>query len=467
MVWTGILVAVYVLIALSIIVSLLLNGVRPSKTLAWLLAIFTIPVGGILLYLLLGRNRRKQKLYTRQFRLPLPTSPPEGETCPPLNRRMDQMRTMVENQAGFPLSCDNEVELLKDGEKTFTHIFRALESARESIHVQYYIFEEGELADRLLDLFAAKEASGVQVRLIYDSIGSLSLSRAYLRRLREAGIEVYNFLPYRFGKFLTSLNYRNHRKIIVVDGKIAFTGGINISDKYLKGDKNLGKWHDMHLMVRGSAAHHLDAVFIHDWEMVSGIRLQVSPPSFPTRPGKNRVQVLATGPDDDFALMEKLYFSLINGARKHVYITNPYIIPSHAILTALHTAALGGVDVRLLLSAKADSEVVSWCVRSYFQRFLKAGVRIFLYPEGFLHSKIITIDDEVATIGTANVDDRSFQHNYEVNAVVYESHTAMALRRYFEEDSAKSMELDYETFSKRPWRHKLAEGAARIMSPLL
>jgi cardiolipin synthase len=465
--WTGILVAVYVLIALSIIVSLLLNGVRPSKTLAWLLAIFTIPVGGILLYLLLGRNRRKQKLYTRKIRQPLPATPGDVDACPPLTRRMDLMRTLVESQAGFPLSCDNEVELLKDGEKTFTQIFRALESARESIHVQYYIFEEGELADRLLELFAAKEASGVEVRLIYDSIGSLSLSRAYLRRLREAGIEVHNFLPYRFGKFLTSLNYRNHRKIIVVDGKIAFTGGINISDKYLKGDKNLGKWHDMHLMIRGSAAHHLDTVFLHDWEMVSGHRLPSHPPAFPSRPGINRVQILATGPDDDFALMEKLYFSLINGARKHIYITNPYIIPSHAILTALHTAALGGIDVRLLLSAKADSAVVSWCVRSYFQRFLKAGVRIFLYPEGFLHSKIITIDDEVSTIGTANVDDRSFQHNYEVNAVVYERGPALELRRYFEEDSAKSLELDFETYSRRPWLHKLAEGAARIMSPLL
>ncbi|MFZ9003463.1 MAG: cardiolipin synthase [Robiginitalea sp.] len=465
--WTGIGIALYILIAISIVVSLLLNGIRPSKTLAWLLAIFTIPVGGILLYLMVGRNRRKQKVYTRHTRLPEPPHSGSQPSVPPLSQRMGQIRTLIEKHSGFPLSTDNELELLKDGENTFKRIFEALQAAEESIHVQYYIFEEGELADRLLELFVRKEAAGVEVRLIYDSIGSLSLSRGYLKRLRNAGIEVHNFLPYRFGKFLTSLNYRNHRKIIVVDGKIAFTGGINISDKYLKGDRHLGMWHDMHLMVRGHAAHQLDAVFINDWELVSGKRLEIKAPAYKTPPGSNRVQILATGPDDDFPLMEQLYFSLINSARSRIYITNPYIIPSHAIMTALHTAALSGVDVRLMVSAQADSAVVTWCVRSYFQRFLRAGIRIFLYPEGFLHSKIITVDDAMCTIGTANVDDRSFQHNYEVNAVIYQSGTARELRNYFEADSKKSIELEYDTFRQRPWRYRLAEGAARTVSPLL
>ncbi len=419
------------------------------------------------MYLMVGRNRRKQKVYTRRLRLP--ATAPDGmqPRVAPLRKRLDQIRTLIEKHAGYPLSTNNHVELLKDGKNTFNRIFEALQQARESIHVQYYIFEEGELADRLLELFVEKEAAGVEVRLIYDSIGSLSLSRAYLKRLREAGIEVHNFLPYRFGKFLTSLNYRNHRKIIVVDGKIAFTGGINISDKYLKGDQYLGMWHDMHLMVRGQAAHQLNTVFINDWEMVSGKKLEITAPQFGSLPGRKQVQILPTGPDDDFPLMEKMYFSLINGARKHLYITNPYIIPSHAIMTAIHTAALSGVDVRLLLSARADSRVVNWCVRSYFQRFLQAGVRIFLYPEGFLHSKIITVDDAVCTIGTANVDDRSFQHNYEVNAVVYDARTARELRDYFLEDSEKSLELDYDHFRERPWGHRLAEGAARTISPLL
>lgn len=419
------------------------------------------------MYLMVGRNRRKQKAYKKHLRYPGPVAAAPDPDTPGLSRRMDQIRFLIEKNAGFSLTGDNELELLRDGRETFTRIFQALEDARESIHVQYYIFEEGELADRLLKLFVEKEAAGVEVRLIYDNIGSFSLSRAYLKRLREGGIEVHNFLPFRFGKFLTSLNYRNHRKIIVIDGHTAFTGGINISDKYLKGDRNLGMWHDMHLMLRGSAAHHLDTVFINDWELVSGKRLEIRAPLFQSPPGRKRIQILASGPDDEFPLMEKLYFFLISSARNHLYITNPYIIPSHAIMTALHTSALSGVDVRLLLSAKADSVLVNWCVRSYFQGFLKAGIRIFLYPEGFLHSKIITVDDRMCTIGTANVDDRSFQHNYEVNALVYEAGTAIELREIFEEDSRMSIELDYGAYRERPWLQKLGEGAARTLSPLL
>lgn len=420
----------------------------------------------MLLYLLVGRNRRKQKVYRQILRKPEKVPPPAGSR-PETGSIEAGLRRLIEQGAGFSATHDNQIVLLKDGQATFTAIFEALEGARKTIHLQYYIFEEGELADRLLQLFVEKEAAGVEVRLIYDGIGSYSLSRSYRRRLREAGIEAYSFLPFRFGKFISSLNYRNHRKIIVVDGEVAFTGGINISDKYLKGDPALGIWHDMNLRVRGTAARHLDTVFINDWELVTGHRLPLPGPIEGPREGRVPAQVLATGPDDDFPLMEQLYFSLINSARHHVYITNPYLIPSHAIQTALHTAALSGVDVRLLVSAQADSKLVSWCVQSYFQRFLKAGIRIYLYPEGFLHSKIITVDDRLATVGTANVDDRSFQHNYEVNAVLYDAWLARRLKEDFLADSRKSLLLEYETFSQRPWLQKLAEGAARTISPLL
>ncbi len=464
--WIPLLIAAYVLLAIGIVISLLLNGVRPSKTLAWLLAIFTIPVGGILLYLLVGRNRRKQTKYRQHFRRP--AYPPESE-----RPKQDHgtpagmLQQLIETQGGFPLSEDNQVELLKDGKETFERVFQSLENAKVSIHLQYYIFEEGELADRLLRLFVEKEAAGVEVRLIYDGIGSLSLSRAYLKRLKAAGIEAYPFLPFRFGRFLSALNYRNHRKIIVVDGEIAFTGGINISDKYLKEDHSLGMWHDMNLVVYGSGARDLDTVFINDWELVSGNQLPLPAPFKGPILGDSSLQIVSSGPDDVFPLMEQLYFTLINSARQHLYITNPYLIPSQAIQTALQTAALSGVDVRILLSAKADSRLVNWCVRSYFQRFLKAGVKIYLYPEGFLHSKVITVDDRLSTVGTANVDNRSFQHNYEVNALSYDPVIAKELRQDFLLDSSESIALDPEAFANRPWRHRLVEGAARTLSPLL
>ena len=473
--WLTLLIIGYILLALAIIIRLLLHGVRPSKTLAWLLAIFTLPVGGILLYLLVGRNRRKLKVYRQQRRTP--PAPPHTEKPHPEEQHGDtgvqgqtegMIRAIIREHTGFPVTQGNESTLLKDGQQTFERIFQALETARETIHLQYYIFEEGELAERLLRLFVRKEAEGVEVRLLYDSIGSFSLSKRYRERLRRAGIEAHAFLPFRFGKFLRSLNYRNHRKIIVVDGHTAFTGGINISDKYLKGDDALGMWHDMNLMLRGPAAAHLDTVFLNDWELVTGRRLPLPAPPAPVEGAQTSpVQVLASSPDDDFPLMEQLYFAMINGARESIYITNPYLIPSQAIQLALQTAAMGGVDVRILLSDRADSQLVTWCVRSYFQQFLKAGIRIYLYPGGFLHSKIITVDDRLASVGTANMDNRSFQHNYEVNAVVFDPQTAISLREDFLADSSQSLELDPDTFSRRPWRHQLAEGAARVLSPLL
>ena len=461
-----VLVTLYLVLAVSIVISLLLHGVRPSKTLAWLLAIFTIPVGGILLYLLLGRNRRKQKSYSARSR-----TPPEPSVNVAASQTYEtleqQLQQLIFGGSGFTLTQNNQIDLLKDGKATFDCIFEALEGAQKTIHLQYYIFEEGELAERLLQLFIEKEIAGVEVRLIYDGIGSYSLSRSYLKSLKQAGIEIYSFLPFRFGKSISSINYRNHRKIIVVDGSVAFTGGINISDKYLKGDATLGMWHDMHLRLSGEAARHLDTVFINDWEKVTGNRLPLPPKLSIPKPGLSTIQILATGPDDHFPLMEQAYFSLITGARNYVYITNPYLIPSPAIQTALHTAALSGVDVRLLISAQADSSLVAWCVQSYFERFLMAGIKIYSYPEGFLHSKIITVDDRVATVGTANVDDRSFQHNFEVNAFIYDANIAIQLREDFIKDSSISKLLDYEQFIKRPWRIKLAEGAARTISPLL
>lgn len=464
--WLTILIGLYIVLATGIVISLLFNGVRPSKTLAWLLAIFTIPVGGILLYLLVGRNRRQQKGYKRINRKPEST---KIESAGIFHKESieAQIQELIYRGSGFTATGNNQIELLKDGEATFKRIFEALEGAKKTIHLQYYIFEEGELANRLLELFVRKEKEGIEVRLIYDGIGSYSLSRDYLKKLKAAGIENYSFLPFRLGKSLSSINYRNHRKIITIDGEMAFTGGINISDKYLKGDPSLGLWHDMNLMVRGEAANHLDTVFINDWEKVTGNRLPLPSVIRNTAVQSRWVNILATGPDDPFPLMEQLYFSLITHARKYVYITNPYLIPSPAIQTALITAALSGVDVRILVSAKADSKVVSWCVQSYFQGYLKAGIKIYRYPEGFLHSKIIITDDRVATVGTANVDDRSFHHNYEVNAIVYDTEIAIKLRDDFLIDSNKSEILSYDTFIKRSWRTRLAEGAARTISPIL
>lgn len=434
-----------------------------------MLAIFTIPVGGMLLYLLLGRNRRKNKLL-RQVKpkfLNLPGPAPEHISF--LGGKYQKLMSLAYRNSHFPPTTNNRLQLLKDGKTTFESIFYALEQAQFEIHLQYYIFEEGELADRLLFLFESKLAQGVKIRMIYDGIGSFSLSKSYLKKLMAIGVEVYPFLPFKFGRFLSSLNYRNHRKIIVIDRKIAFTGGINISDKYLKGDPALGNWHDMHLKIEGQAVTHLNQVFARDWYLVSqeAIKPAPRPESFPDHTSGTLVQIVSGGPDDDFASLEQTYFTMINKARNYLYITNPYVIPGPAIMQALQTAALSGVDVRLLISEKADSKIVGWCVRSYFEALLKSGIRIYLFPEGFLHSKIMVSDDAVSTIGTANLDDRSFEQNYEVNAIVYDEPFANVLKHDFLKDSNVSRMLSYHEYLERPWSDKLKEGFGKIFSPVL
>ncbi|MFD2098948.1 cardiolipin synthase [Flagellimonas iocasae] len=464
-----ILIIAYIIIGLAIVASLLINGVRPSKTLAWLLAIFTIPVGGVLLYLLFGRNRRKNKLFSLKNEFSARHQLSIDSEKITISDKHKKISSLIYKTVECPVTEHNDLTLLKDGKNTFESIFEALESAQEHIHLQYYIFEEGSLADKLLEIFERKVAQNVKVRLLYDGIGSYSLSRKYLQRLKKCGVEVAQFLPFRFGRFLSSLNYRNHRKIIVVDNAIGFTGGINISDKYYRGDPHLGRWHDTHLKIEGEAVDFLNRFFITDWYLASKKKVDVSQFNITKTPNVGTpIQIVPSSPDDDFAVMEQVYFSIMNHAKKYVYIINPYIIPNHAILQSLQTAALSGVDVRLLMSSSTDIKWVDWCVRSYFESYLKAGIKVYLYPDGFLHSKVMISDDDIVSIGTANLDNRSLQQNYEANAIVYDAHLCQQMKKDFLEDCSKSIMLnDYHTFSKRPWINKLIEGIAKLLSPVL
>ncbi|MDE3740828.1 cardiolipin synthase [Maribacter polysaccharolyticus] len=467
---------IYVFIAIGMVLSLLVNGIKPAKTLAWLLAIFTIPVAGILLYWMIGRNRKKyswkeihEDIAIHDY---LEKVQQKQDTVEPTEmdfKEFSKITRMVEKNNGFKPTKNNEVKLLKDGKATFDAIFDALESAEEYIYLLYYIFEEGELANRLISLFEEKVKKGVKIKIIYDGVGSYTLSKKYIAKLKSIGVEVNPFLPFKLGRFLSSVNYRNHRKIIIVDGKIAFTGGINISDKYLKGDLVLGKWHDMHIQLKGASVLELKVVFEIDWFLVSGDNSEFKRelPSLKEKIGNQIVQIVYGGPDHYFSPIGQTYFALINNAQKYIYITNPYIIPGTTILHSLEVAALSGVDVRLMLSDKADSALVNWSVRSYFESLLKAGVKIYLFPKGFLHSKIIVIDDHLVSIGTANMDIRSFEQNYEVNALVFNQETALILKQDFLNEIDQSIPLDYETFKNRSYLEKLKEGFAKIFSPIL
>jgi cardiolipin synthase len=471
----------YFILAVVLVGKLLLYGIRPTKTLAWLLAIFTIPIGGMLLYFILGRNRRKNKFYklkkTKEIAAYLKkvdeyykTLGEESKTKvpSPIKEHLKLVKLLTKSSKFLPTE-GNFLTPLNDGKETFDAIFKAMQAAKQFIHIQYYMFEDGILAEQFLSILRVKAKQGVKIRFLYDDFGSRLLSKKYLSQLKETGIEVYGFLPIRFGRLISSLNYRNHRKIVIVDGSIAFTGGINVSDKYINGDSHLGAWHDMHLQLKGPIVNSIQAVFAVDWSFASGQDNILSPQYFLEHPlpGQTIAQTISSGPDSDFPSIQQLYFTIINRAKKYVYITNPYIIPGEALLEALQVAALSGVDVRLLLSASSDSHLVKWTVRSYFEDFLKAGVKIYIYPDGFLHSKVIVSDDELTTIGTANLDIRSFEQNYEINILVYEKAFAEKLKQDFLRNCKVSNTIDYFEYSKRPMADRLKEGVAKVFSPIL
>lgn len=470
----------YISAGLVLIRKLLLASGKPTKTIAWLLVIIFIPFIGMLLYLMLGVNRRKEKFFKLKSHHNLQQYQQRvnafyGTIDQELYKGFEVIRPhlklakiMLRSSQFLPYQ-GNLVEILRDGQATFDSIFNALESAQRFIHLQYYIYEDGVLADRLADIFDRKIKEGVEIRIIYDGIGSRKLSRKHIRHLRHIGVQIYGFLPIRLKQFVTSFNYRNHRKIVIVDGVIGYTGGINVSDKYIHGDPDLGMWHDLHVKLEGPIVKSLQAVFAMDWCFVSQQDELLQNDYFPdVKPrGNATIQMVVGGPDSDFSAVRQAYFTLINQARDYIYITNSYVIPGTAILESLRNAALSGRDVRLLVPINSDSTVVKWSIRSYFEEMLQAGVRIFLYKDGFLHSKTIVVDDTVSSIGTANLDIRSFEQNFEVNGIFYDRNVALKLKEYFLEDCTQSEELNYSEFLHRPTREKMIEGVARMFSPIL
>ncbi|MEM5565049.1 cardiolipin synthase [Psychroserpens sp. AS72] len=474
-------IILYFLLAFVLMGRLLLYGVRPTKTLAWLLAIFTVPVGGMLFYFILGRNRRKNKFYTLKKTKEISEYYANVEeyyskldnhkhsNIPKAIKEHIKLAKLITKGSKFLPSDGNELIPLKNGKANFKAIFSALEQAEKFIHIQYYIFEEGDLAETFKSILLRKAKEGVEIRFLYDALGSRTLSNSYINSLKAEGIEVYSFLPMKLGRLLSSINYRNHRKIVIVDGLVAFTGGINVSDKYISGDPVLGKWYDMHLQLKGTVVNSLQAVFTMDWSFASGTDHLLNTKYILKHAtlGTSVAQIVASGPDSDFSSIQQLYFSIINNAKDYVYITNPYIIPGEALLQALQVAAMSGIDIRVLLSTNSDSFLVKWNVRSYFEDLLASGVKIYLYPDGFLHSKVIISDDALTSIGTANLDIRSFEQNYEVNALIYDKDITTALKNDFLKDCNKSSQMDYQQHLKRPKTDRLKEGLAKVFSPVL
>tara|TARA_R110002051_G_scaffold212635_1_gene277713 strand:- start:14723 stop:16144 length:1422 start_codon:yes stop_codon:yes gene_type:complete len=471
----SILILIYLVITLWSFISIIFYGSRPSKSLSWLLAILAIPFGGPILYYLFGVNRRKfkfftlrqtqkRKLYDETYKeLKVSENSAKIKTI-----EYAKLAKLIKSNTFFLAYGGNNVVVLNDGKETFEAIFKAIEKAKSFIHLQYYIFKEGELTERFYQLFKTKIKEGVEVRLIYDSVGSISFKGKTIKRFKDIGVKAYPMMPLRFGSLLFTLNYRNHRKIVVIDGTTGFIGGVNVSDKYIKAISELGIWNDLHLKIEGPIVNSLHRVFIKDYHFASNEEMLISEKYLPkiSSKGDSIVQIVAGGPDSKQPAIMQQYVSMINNAEKTIYIANPYFIPGTTVLQALKIAALSGIKISLLIPKKSDSLMAKYSMFSRFEELLEVGVSIFLRDD-FSHSKVIIIDEKLASVGSGNFDYRSFEHNFEANALIYDEKVTQTISNEFKDYCSKNTSIDYSTFKNRPILQKFIEGIAKFFSPLL
>ena len=473
-------VALYLLTVASVIFNVILENRNPVRTLAWIIVLVAMPFAGFLFYLFFGVNYRKIKMFSRKGLGDMKWLQYMSEDQKQLIKKSEflqrrntvevrKLMTLLLNNSKALLTRYNTLTVLDNGSETFPALFEALRSARKFIHLEYYILAEGRLLSELEEILLQKAAEGVEVRIIYDDVGSWSLSKHFIRRLRQAGIRVYPFLPVRYHQFARKANYRNHRKIAVIDGRVGFVGGLNIADRYVDGVPGIGVWRDTHLRVEGEAVTSLQVVFLADWYFVCQELLLNKNEYMPYLQAEGNVvmQTVASGPDSDWASIQQAYFTLINMAKRYVFISTPYFMPGETTLNSLKTAAMSGVDVRILLPHKSDSRLTYWCSRSYVEELLEAGVKIYWYKKGINHSKVIVADGQVASVGSANMDLRSFEQNFEVNMIIYDREVVKKLAADFAEDLEAADEVSIQYWKFRPKRERVYESVARLFAPLL
>ena len=443
---------------------------------SWSLSVIIFPFLGPLLYYLFGINRRKFKLFklkqTEKRRL-------YSETYKELeggeqsvhhfdDYKREKLASLIRKNSYFAPYEGNNITLLNSGEEAFGAIFKAIEEAKDFIHLQYYILEDGMLLDRFYELFKKKVKEGVEIRMLYDSFGSNSMRGKRVRRFKDIGVKAYSTMPIRFGNLLFTLNYRNHRKIVIIDGKIGFTGGFNVSDKYMKPVSELGIWQDLHIRIKGPAVNSLQRVFVKDYHFAGKEELLLQDKYFPkAEPMGNTVtQIISSGPDSRYPAIMQQYLAMINIAEKSICIANPYFIPGEPVLEAIRIAALSGVKVTLLTPKKSDSLLAQYSMFSTFYSLLEVNVNIYLRPD-FSHSKVIIIDGEIVSVGSGNFDYRSFEHNFETNAIVYDDEKASEIEKLFTKHCTEDTKIDFEEFKNRSPLSKFLEGLAKFFSPLL
>ncbi|WP_334073964.1 MULTISPECIES: cardiolipin synthase [Paenibacillus] len=476
MVW---LVTVLLAFIFQIATILVLEFRKPSKAVAWMFILFVVPLIGFILYYFVAQDyKKRRKLRSQGTRL-----------FQEMKAKLWQQSVIVEasgqmNNKGFegqerlfgllthlsesPITGCNETRVLSSGEEAFEAMLEEMSKAKHHIHIEFYIFRDDGLGGRFKEVMIWKVREGLKVRLICDGLGSYHLPRSFVRELREAGVEVYFFLPPLIATLDRRINYRNHRKIIVVDGTVGFVGGLNVGDDYLGLYDKVGYWRDTHLQIKGDAVYFLQNTFLGDWKLAAGQGIH-DPDLFPEHHclGKEQVQILASGPDQHWNAIQEMCFGSIAVAKRRIWIATPYFIPDASVYAGLKTAAVSGIDVKIIIPYNSDSRLVKLASLSYVEELLQAGVEFYEYTKGFMHAKVLIVDDLLASVGTANMDMRSFFYNFEMTALLFDEKTIARLSRDFQQDMVDSRRINPREFARRSRRQRMAELVARLLSPLL
>ena len=463
----------YVAIMIPAIIRVLLDNRQPAKTMAWILVLAFMPFVGIIFYIFFGQNTRKERHISDRSmdqltkRSMLEFVEQENLHLPANNKPL--MNLFTNQNWAFPFK-DNRVDIFTDGYEFICSLLYNIGKAQHHIHLDTYIFEDDALGYLVADALIDKAEQGVEIRVFYDDVGCWKVKDAFFERMRDTGIDVHAFMPVRFPAFTSKVNYRNHRKLCVIDGKVGFIGGMNIAKRYVKGT---GKqpWRDTHLRIQGGGVYALQRAFLIDWYFVDRTLITnrvYYPPVDIHINNSCLVQVVTSSPIAPWPDIMQGYVRILLQAQKYVYMETPYFLPTEPVLFAMRTAALAGVDIRLMIPRKADAKLVEWASRSYVMEAIEAGVKVYLYMGGFNHSKLLVSDDNLCTVGSTNIDFRSFENNFEANAFFYDEEMAQRIKAIYLKDESQSILVDdVSYFVKRPFMKRLFESIVRLLSPLL
>ncbi|MDE6553656.1 MAG: cardiolipin synthase [Muribaculaceae bacterium] len=471
-IWINIaLLIIYSVIVISCVVVVVSENKNPIRALSWTLALLFLPIVGVVFYLFFGRSLKGKAMINRKVRRKLlERSRPKQHSFERSRLSADQVRMirLAQNLCHAPLDSNNSVEIFTDGRSKFDSLKKDIHQAKDFIFIQYYIYSDDRLGNEITELLADKVRQGVRVKVLYDHVGSFSTRNKFFNNMRKLGIDSHPFFRVTFRKLANRINWRNHRKLVIIDGKVGYIGGMNIADRYVEKSPDGRIWRDTHLRVEGPIIESMMYSFAVDWNFLRP-DAEVQPLKMMTcdEPGDVDMQLVTSGPVDKWNNLVLCFQQAIASARKRLYIQTPYFLPTDALLKALQGAALSGVDVRIMIPEHTDSILLGYGSRSYIDDCLKAGVKVYMFTPGMLHAKTMIIDDDFVTTGSVNFDFRSFENNFEANLLIYSEEINRKMRDIFFLDLSSCRKLTLSRWRSRPRTSRIIEALVRLFAPIL